>query len=68
MTDTAAPETRELDALVKQLASAFGLGGGARVAASAAERARLNVTRAIRTALKKLDEALPGAGGSFSLD
>ena len=39
----------ELDQLVGQLARAFGLGGRDRQAASAAERARLNVTRALRT-------------------
>jgi len=55
----------ELDLLVSQLASAFGIGGSARVAASASERARLNVTRAIRAAAKKLDEALPGAGAAL---
>jgi hypothetical protein len=52
----------ELDLLVAQLAHAFGLGGRSRVAASAAERARLNVTRALRTALTRLSEALPAAG------
>jgi tetratricopeptide (TPR) repeat protein len=52
----------ELDQLVAQLASAFGLGGRARRAASAAERARLNVTRALRAATTKLTEALPGPG------
>ncbi len=51
----------ELDALVTQLASAFGLGGRDRVA-TAAERARLNVTRAIRSAITKVTEALPAAG------
>ena len=29
------------------------------------ERSRLNVTRAIRAALARLDEALPGAGASL---
>jgi tetratricopeptide (TPR) repeat protein len=52
----------ELDALVAQLAQAFGVGGRSRVAASAAERARLNVTRALRSALARLEDALPGAG------
>lgn len=55
----------ELDALVAQLAQAFGLGGRSRVAASAAERARLNVTRALRAALTKLAEALPGPGATL---
>ena len=48
--------------LVRQLAQAFGLGGRGRRAASAAERARLNVTRALRAATARLDEALPGTG------
>lgn len=52
----------ELDELVSQLAEAFGLGGRARRASSAAERARLNVTRALRTATATLREALPEAG------
>lgn len=52
----------ELEQLVGQLAQAFGLGGRDRRAASAAERARLNVTRALRAAIAKLAEGLPGAG------
>lgn len=55
----------ELDQLVAQLAQAFGLGGRSRVAASAAERARLNVTRALRAALAKLADALPGPGDAL---
>lgn len=55
----------ELDALVAQLAQAFGLGGRSRVAGSAAERARLNVTRALRAALANLREALPEAGAAL---
>ncbi|HEX2023163.1 MAG TPA: hypothetical protein VHF00_00520 [Acidimicrobiales bacterium] len=52
----------ELDQLVGQLAQAFGLGGRARRASSAAERARLNVTRALRAATARIGEALPEAG------
>jgi tetratricopeptide (TPR) repeat protein len=52
----------ELDQLVDQLARAFGLGGRSRRASSAAERARLNVTRALRAAIVKVTEALPEAG------
>ena len=52
----------ELDQLVGQLAQAFGLGGRSRRASSAAERARLNVTRALRAATARLSEALPEAG------
>ena len=55
----------EIDALVAQLASAFGLGGRGRRAASTAEKARLNVTRAVRAATAKLAEALPGAGAAL---
>lgn len=55
----------ELDALVRQLAQAFGLGGRSRVAGSATERARLNVTRALRAALANLREALPDAGAAL---
>jgi hypothetical protein len=52
----------ELDQFVAQLAQAFGLGGRERRAASAAERARLNVTRALRAAIARLADALPAAG------
>jgi hypothetical protein len=52
----------ELDALVAQLAQAFGLGGRSRRGSSAAERARLNVTRALRAATARVSEALPEAG------
>lgn len=52
----------ELDALVTQLAQAFGLGGRPRRASSAAERARVNVTRALRSATAALAAALPEAG------
>lgn len=55
----------ELDQLVGQLARAFGLGGRSRKAASAAERARLNVTRALRSATARLSEALPEAGSAL---
>lgn len=52
----------ELDQLVGHLAQAFGLGGRSRRAASAAERARLNVTRALRGATARVAEVLPEAG------
>ncbi|MPY93325.1 MAG: hypothetical protein GEV08_09730 [Acidimicrobiia bacterium] len=60
--ETAEAHQAELDQLVAQLAQAFGLGGRDRRAASAAERARLNVTRALRSAIARLADALPGAG------
>jgi hypothetical protein len=63
--DRAEALAAELDLLVVQLAQAFGLGGRDRRAASAVERARLNVTRAIRSAIAKLLEALPEAGATL---
>lgn len=60
--DRAARAQRELDALVAELARAVGLGGRDRKASSATERARLNVTRAVRSAAATLSEALPDAG------
>lgn len=52
----------ELDHLIRELARAFGVGGRARRAGSATERARLNVTRALRTAVTRVQEVVPGAG------
>lgn len=52
----------ELDRLVSELARAFGVGGRERKASSVVERARLNVTRALRTAVARLSEGLPEAG------
>jgi hypothetical protein len=60
--ERAAALQAELDTLVAELARSFGLGGRDRWASSAAEKARLNVTRALRSALGKLTEALPDAG------
>ncbi len=59
--DDAEAHHAELEALVAQLAQAFGLGGRDRPQASAAERARLNVTRALRGAITRLVEVLPAA-------
>jgi hypothetical protein len=61
--DRAARAQVELDALVAELSRAFGIGGRPRRASSAAEKARLNVTRALRAALAKLAEALPEPAG-----
>ncbi|HEY6418371.1 MAG TPA: AAA family ATPase [Candidatus Binataceae bacterium] len=46
----------EIEALERELARALGLGGRDRRAASAAERARLNVTRSIKTAIERIGE------------
>lgn len=58
----AAQAQEECDALVAHLAAAYGLGGRSRRAASAAERARLNVTRSVRTAIARICEQVPAAG------
>lgn len=60
--DAAERRQAEIDALVAELARAFGLGGRDRRAASTVEKARLNVTRAIRTAIRRIEEVLPEAG------
>jgi tetratricopeptide (TPR) repeat protein len=60
--DTAREATlaAEREALLAELARATGLGGRSRQAGSSVERARLNVTRTIRHALKQLADVAPG--------
>ncbi len=55
-----AREEREL--IGRELARAVGLGGRDRPAGSAAERARVNTTRAIRGAIKRIEECDPSLG------
>jgi hypothetical protein len=64
MNDSAAVEQllEEQNALQRELARAFGLGGRRRGSGTAAERARVNVTRRLRDAIGKLGEHLPDAG------
>ncbi|MCE7003603.1 hypothetical protein LWC34_12310 [Kibdelosporangium philippinense] len=52
----------ELDALARQLAYAVGLGGRDRQTGSAAEKARINVTRALRTTIARIGQTLPVLG------
>ena len=52
----------EIDFLTHELASAVGLGGRARRVGSPAERARVNITRAIKLALRKISEHHPALG------
>ena len=52
----------ERAALVQALAGAVGLGGRDRLAASAAERARINITRAMKAALGRIQEHSPALG------
>jgi len=60
--ERAAKAKEEIDFLTQELAAAVGLSGKDRVAASAAERARVNVTRAIKAALVRVREHSPTLG------
>ncbi len=55
----------ERDALAHELAASVGLGGRDRKAASDAERARINVTRAIKAAVERVAEHGPALGRHF---
>jgi tetratricopeptide (TPR) repeat protein len=57
--ERAARLEEEIDALVAELARAVGLGGRDRPQSSPAERARVNVTKAIRTAIKLIERQSP---------
>jgi predicted ATPase len=54
--ERAANAREEKEFIAHELSAAVGLGGRNRRAASAAERARVNVTRAIKSALTRIDE------------
>ena len=60
--ERAAQADAERDFLVRELARAFGLGGRDRRAASASERARAGVTRAVRQAIARIGEHHPQLG------
>jgi len=60
--ERATKNREEIEFLTEQLARATGLGGRDRKAASAAERARTNVTMAIRASLKRIAEQSPSLG------
>ena len=62
----AAQATVERDFLLRELAAAVGLGGRDRRAASASERARAGVTRAVRQAVARIGEHHPGLGEHLS--
>jgi hypothetical protein len=64
--ERAAQADAERDFLVQELARAFGLGGRDRRAASASERARAAVTRAIRQAMTRIAEHHPQLGQHLS--
>jgi tetratricopeptide (TPR) repeat protein len=54
--ERAARSAAEREFLIQELARAFGLGGRGRRAASASERARAGVTRAVRQAIARIGE------------
>lgn len=56
----------ELDTLSHALLQAAGFGGRARVVGSFSERARLNVTRAIRSAIRRIGEGHPDLEGHLT--
>jgi CheY-like chemotaxis protein len=56
---------QEVEFLTQEISQAVGLGGKDRRAASPAERARVNVQRAIKVALEKLSEYHPVLGRSL---
>jgi tetratricopeptide (TPR) repeat protein len=64
--ERAAQADAERDFLVRELARAFGLGGRERRAASASERARAGVTRAVRQAITRIAEHHPELGEHLS--
>jgi hypothetical protein len=60
-TERASRLRAEKDFLVRELTAATGLGGRPRQLGSESERARLNVTRAIRTAIARIRDRAPDA-------
>jgi tetratricopeptide (TPR) repeat protein len=58
----AARAEQERELILRELSRAAGLGGRDRRAASAAERARVNVTRAIKATLRKIERHSPPLG------
>jgi tetratricopeptide (TPR) repeat protein len=60
--ERAARARDEMSFVARELAGAVGLGGRDRKASSDAERARVNVTRAIRTALRRIGDHDPALG------
>jgi tetratricopeptide (TPR) repeat protein len=57
--ERAARAEEERDALVRELATAMGIGGRSRKAVTASERARVSVTRALKAALARIAEHHP---------
>lgn len=64
--ERAAVLDEERDALIRELTSALGLGGRDREVASPSERARVNVTRSIRTSIARIEAHSPALGGHLA--
>lgn len=60
--ERAARAKEEMEFLARELAARVGLGGRARKASSATDRARMSVTRALRTAIDRIAESNPVLG------
>lgn len=60
--DRASRAREELDAIAAALSRAYGLGGRERRTGSAAERARVNVQRRLRDAVRRITQHSPAAG------
>jgi tetratricopeptide (TPR) repeat protein len=58
----AAQAEAEREFLVRELSNAFGIGGRSRKARATSERARVAVTRALRTAINRISEHHPALG------
>ena len=57
---------QELDALKRELAAAVGLGGRDRELGSPGERARVNVTRSIRSSIARIEDNSPALAGHLT--
>ena len=64
--DRAGALREELDFITRELSRGLGIGGRARRSGSAAERARINVTRAVKAAMLRLRDADPDLAAHFS--
>jgi hypothetical protein len=66
-TERASRLRAEKDFLIRELAAAAGLGGRPRRLGSESERARINVTRAIRSAISRIRDRAPAAATHLDL-
>ncbi|MEO7802910.1 MAG: AAA family ATPase [Actinomycetota bacterium] len=60
--ERAASAQDEIEAITRSLSEAFGIGGRARKTGSAAEKARMAVSKAIKGTIDRIEELVPGTG------